>query len=197
MCFCHYPVSHNSGAVLAGAGDIPWVTWLSIVGYTSEVSTAVMNYRWYLLNTLEEDWIVFGIVNVFVTSSWAGRVVMFSYLLIAEIFPRAHMYFEKKQILTFSVMVFGHIGIGMLSLYWCIIMCRGGVKSLFTFKKKYRKAGDDKQASFAESVGLNSGDSPARESLPKKIIHEAGAYVDGSLFNGNGKSASNGRQKSQ
>lgn len=196
MCFCHYPVGHNAGAVLAGAGDISWVAWLSIVGYTSEVSTAVMNYRWYLLNTLEEDWIGFGIVNVFVTSSWAGRVVMFTYLLIAEIFPRAHMYFDKKQILTFSVMVFGHFGIGLLSLYWCVIMCRGGIKSLFVFKKKSRKNGT-KSTGFAESVGLNNADSPTRGSIPKKIIHEADAYVDGSLYNGNGKTTRNGSKKRQ
>lgn len=62
MCFCHYPVSSGAGAVLAGAGDVHWVTWLSVVGYTSEVSTAMMNYRWYLINTLEENWIGFGIV---------------------------------------------------------------------------------------------------------------------------------------
>jgi hypothetical protein len=196
MCFCHYPVGHDSGAILAGAGDISWVTWLSIVGYTSEVSTAVMNYRWYLLNTLEEDWIGFGIVNVFVTSSWAGRVVMFTYLLIAEIFPRAHMYFDKKQILTFSVIVFGHFGIGMLSLYWCVIMCRGGIRSLFTFKKKSRKEGARRSSGFAESVGLNSADSPTRESIPKKVLHEADAYVDGTLYN-NGMAKSNGYKKSQ
>ncbi|KAL3790729.1 hypothetical protein ACHAWO_013548 [Cyclotella atomus] len=198
MCFCHYPVGHNAGAILAGAGDISWVTWLSIVGYTSEVSTAVMNYRWYLLNTLEEDWIGFGIVNVFVTSSWAGRVVMFSYLLIAEIFPRAHMYLEKKQILTFAVMVFGHFGIGLLSLYWCMIMCRGGIKSLFVFKRKSSQGGSDKKTGFAESVGLNNADSPTRESIPKKIIHEADAYVDGTLYNGNGNVVNgNGTKKSQ
>jgi len=189
MCFCHYPVGHDSGAILAGAGDISWVTWLSIVGYTSEVSTVVMNYRWYLLNTLEEDWVGFGIVNVFVTSSWAGRVVMFTYLLIAEIFPRAYIYLDKKQILTFS-------GIGILSLYWCIIMCRGGIKSLFVFKKKSRIGGNI-NGGFAESVGLNNAESPARESIPKKIIHEVDAYVDGSLYNGSGNVGSNGTKKSQ
>ena len=196
MCFCHYPVSHDSGSILAGAGDMHWVTWLSIVGYTSEVSTAVMNYRWYLLNTLEEDWIGFGIVNVFVTFSWAGRVVMFTYLLVMEIFPRVSMYIEKKQILTFACIVFGHVGIGLLSLYWCIIMCRGGIKSLFVFKKKSKGGSARKGVGFADAVGLNNGESPTKE-IAKKIIHEADAYVEGSLFNGNGTSSMNGKTKSQ
>ncbi|KAL7521013.1 hypothetical protein ACHAWX_005708 [Stephanocyclus meneghinianus] len=198
MCFCHYPVGHNRGAILAGAGDIQWVTWLSIVGYTSEVSTAVMNYRWYLLNTLEEDWIGFGIVNCFVAASWAGRVVMFTYLLLVEIFPRAHLYIAKKQILTFTVMVFGHFGIGMLSLYWCILMCRGGIRSLFVFKKKAQVQDPNKKSSFAELVGLSNAGSPNRESISKKILHEADAYVDGTLFrNGRGMTNEHGTKKSQ
>jgi hypothetical protein len=184
--------------VLAGAGDIPWVTWLSIFGYISEVSTAVMNYRWYLLNTLEEDWIGFGVVNCFVAASWAGRVVMFTYLLLVEIFPRAHLYIAKKQILTFTVMVFGHFGIGMLSLYWCILMCRGGIRSLFVFQKKSRAQGPNKKSSFAESVGLNNAESPNRESISKKILHEADAYVDGTLFrNGHAMTQEYGTKKSQ
>lgn len=198
MCFCHYPVGHDSGAILAGAGDIPWVTWLSIVGYTSEVSTAVMNYRWYLLNTLEEDWIGFGIVNSFVAASWAGRVVMFTYLLIVEISPRTHMYIAKKQVLTYAVMVFGHFGIGMLSLHWCMIMLRGGIRSLFVFKKKSSRS-KKTSAGFAESVGLNHEESPRkRESVANKIIHEADAYLDGTLFsNSNGESVDNEKTKKQ
>lgn len=183
MCICHYPVGCDSGALLAGAGDTEWVTWLSIVGYTSEVSTAVMNYRWYLLQTLEKDWIGFGIVNVFVAASWAGRVVMFTYLLLVEIFPRTGNYIEMKQIFTYAVMVFGHAGIGLLSLYWCMIMCRGGIKSLFVFKKQKGGKGNN-NAGFAGAVGLNGaspekGHSPLRSS---KLIQEANAYVDGSLF---------------
>ncbi|KAL7528940.1 hypothetical protein ACHAXR_002712 [Thalassiosira sp. AJA248-18] len=189
----YYPVGHPNGAILAGAGDIEWVTWLSIVGYTSEVSTAFMNYRWYLINTLEENWIGFGIVNGFVMVSWAGRVVMFTYLLIMEIFPRMHLYVEQKQLFTYGMMVFGHAEIGLLSLHWCIVMCKGGLKSLFVFKKKKPKVLNPQHGfSFAEEVsGKDDNDdattttttisSPARVSL-KIIKEEAQAYKDGTIF---------------
>ena len=159
MCFCHYPVGHESGAILAGAGDVQWVTWLSVVGYTSEISTAVMNYRWYLMNTLEKNWIGFGIVNGFVVASWAGRVVMFTYLLIKEIFPRYQMYVDQQQMFTYTVLVLGHVGIGLLSLHWCIVMCKGGIKNIFIFKKKERKNVLNSQQgfSFAEEVGGGNG----------------------------------------
>lgn len=154
MVLCHYPVACDGGAVLAGAGDVEWVTWLSIVGYTSEVSTALMNYRWYLINTLEENWVGFGIVNCLVVAGWAGRVVTFAYLLVAEIFPRRHLYVAQRQLFTYGVMVFGHAGIGLLSLYWCFVMCRGGLKSLFVFEKKRPKALNPEQGfSFAAEVG--------------------------------------------
>ena len=181
MVFCHYPVGSDSGAILAGGGDIEWVTWLSIVGYTSEVSTAVMNYRWYLINTLEKNWIGFGIVNAFVVASWAGRVVMFTCLLIKEIFPRYQTYLQQKQMFTYAIMVFGHAGIGLLSLYWCIVMLKGGFKALFVFKKKERPNVLNPQQgfSFAEEVGGGNKD----KLLPLKIIEEeAEAYKDGTIF---------------
>eukprot|EP00571_Detonula_confervacea_P014984 CAMPEP_0172308752 /NCGR_PEP_ID=MMETSP1058-20130122/9256_1 /TAXON_ID=83371 /ORGANISM="Detonula confervacea, Strain CCMP 353" /LENGTH=345 /DNA_ID=CAMNT_0013021245 /DNA_START=214 /DNA_END=1251 /DNA_ORIENTATION=- len=191
MCFCHYPVGHESGAILAGAGNVEWVTWLSIVGYTSEVSTAMMNYRWYLINTLEDNWIGFGIVNGIVVASWAGRVMMFTYLLFMEIFPRMHLYVEQQQMFTYAVMVFGHAGIGLLSLHWCIVMCQGGLKSLFVFKKKQRpKVLNPQQGfSFADEVGgkSNNEDTSGTERKtphgPLKIIEEdAQAYKDGTIF---------------
>lgn len=156
MCLCHYPVVHNSGAALGGAGNIEWVIWLSIIGYTSEVSTAVMNYRWYLINTLEENWIGFGITNTFVAASWAMRVVMFTYLLVVQIFPRKAEYAEQNQMLSYGVIVFGHAAIGLLSLHWCVVMLRPGLKNLFVFKKKKVKPIEETTMnhgfSFAEAV---------------------------------------------
>lgn len=155
MCFCHYPVTCTGGATLAGAGDAEWSTWLSVVGYTSEVSTAVMNYRWYLIHTLEDDWVGFGIVNLFVVGSWAGRVVLFAYLLIVEIYPRMHVFVDHGQIFSYVVLVFGHAAIGLLSLYWCIVMSRGGLKSLFVFKKQQRTVvthAPNQGYSFAEEL---------------------------------------------
>ena len=183
MCFCHYPVRCDSGAILGGAGDGEWITWLSIVGYTSELSTAMMNYRWYLINTLEKNWIGFGIVNGIVVASWAGRVVMFSYLLIMEIFPRMHFYAEHNLMFTYGVVVFGHAGIGLLSLYWCMVMCKGGLKSLFVFKKKRPKVlKKDQGFCFASEVGGKSHDNGAGKHKLNIVEEEAEAYKDGTLF---------------
>lgn len=196
MMFCHYPVGSDRGAVLCGAGDVEWVTWLSIVGYTSEVATVLMNYRWYLINTLEENWIGFGIVNGLVVASWAGRVVMFAHLLVAEIFPRMHAYAEAGQLVTFGWLVLGHAGIGLLSLHWCIVMCRGGLRSLFVFEKKRPKVLDRQQQgfSFADEVAgkNNNGASSSNKGkeqmmttgnrLEKIVEEEAQAYKDGTIF---------------
>lgn len=203
MCFCHYPVGHDSGAVLAGAGDKEWVVWLSIAGYTSEISTVLMNYRWYLLQTLEEDWIGFAVVNVFVVLSWMARIVLFGYLLTFEIAPRFALYVEKKQLLTYVIMVVGHAVIGLLSCYWVRVMCRGGVRSLITFQKRddKKQKGDDSEGtpfSFGDDIGRDSKGKEAEKrqvSSPhlvfKKGMEEAEAYVEGTLFDG-GEPTTNG-----
>lgn len=211
MCFCHYPMNNDAGALLAGCGDREWVLWLSCMGYTSEVATALMNYRWYLLQTLEEDWAGFAVVNVSVALGWAGRVVMFAYLLLVEILPRASLYLARKQVLTFVVIIFGHAGIGMLSLYWMVIMCRGGLKSLLVFKKKEKRSKTSSGGGDLDTFGGPSGGSAPpspkftfggdldtdgdagrskssnsiEEQLsPTSLLREARAYVDGSFFDG-------------
>ena len=94
---------------------------------------------------------------------------------------------------TFFMMVLGHAGIGLLSLYWCIVMCKGGIKSLFVFKKpQHRNAPTggmlppQRGLSFAEEVSgkrLNNDSAACHHNSPLKIIEEeAEAYIDGSLF---------------
>jgi len=198
MCFCHYPVVNDAGAALAGAGDGRFAIWLSIVGYTSEVSTCLMNYRWYLIETLEGNWVGFSLVNMLVVLSWAYRIILFAYLLVWEIIPRTSLYVEKKQLLTFIIMFMGHAIIGLLSLYWLRIMCRGGLKSLLTFnKKKKNKCADNGSAvtfSFGDDIGRDtcSRDSSSERKGKKSTysplhivqtgIDEAKGWVDGTLF---------------
>ena len=178
MCVCHYPVGHDAGAVLAGAGDRSWVLWLSATGYTSEVATVLTNYRWYLIQTLEEDWVGFAVTNLLVALSWAGRVVLFAHLLIAEIIPRAPLYVERKQLLTYAIMVAGHAIIGVLLFFWILVMCRGGVGSLLTFKKREKGTSD---ASF--SFGDESGQRKTTLSSSLSPSAKARAWVDGTMFN--------------
>jgi hypothetical protein len=61
----------------------------------------------------------------------------------------------QDQMLSYSVMVFGHAAIGLLSLHWCIVMLRPGLKNLFVFKKKKVKPVEQQMQegfSFADEV---------------------------------------------
>ena len=185
MCFCHYPIINRSGATLAGGGDAPFSTWLSVVGYTSEVSTCLMNYRWYLLQTLEADWVGFAIVNVLVVMSWSYRIVLFVYLLLWEIIPRTPQYVETKQLLTYIIMFSGHAIIGALSVYWLQLMCKGGIKGLLTFRKKKRSHLNGTGGfSFGDDIGREARgqDEKLEHNLIQQGLAEAKDYVDGSLF---------------
>ena len=185
MCFCHYPIINRAGATLAGGGDAPFSTWLSVVGYTSEVSTCLMNYRWYLLQTLEADWVGFAIVNVLVVISWSYRIVLFVYLLLWEIIPRMLQYVETKQLLTYIIMFSGHVIIGALSVYWLQLMCKGGIKGLLTFRKKKRSHLNGTGGfSFGDDIGREARgqDEKLEHNLIQQGLAEAKGYVDGSLF---------------
>merc|ERR1719199_1864216 len=113
-----------------------------------------MNYRWYLLQTLEADWVGFAIVNVLVVMSWSYRIVLFVYLLLWEIIPRTPQYVETKQLLTYIIMFSGHAIIGALSVYWLQLMCKGGIKGMLTFRKKKRSHLDGTGGfSFGDDIG--------------------------------------------
>ena len=196
MCFCHYPIINHAGANLAGGGDANFSSWLSVVGYTSEISTCLMNYRWYLLQTLERDWIGFAIVNVLVVISWSYRIVLFGYLLLWEIIPRTPQYVEKKQLLTYAIMFSGHAIIGALSVYWLQLMCKGGIKGLLTFRKKKRRTMHGGAFSFGDDIGRGSTEMQDEKMdhglhLIQQGVDEAKGYVDGTLF----QSSSNAKHK--
>ena len=55
-----------------------------MMGYLSEVSNPLMNYRWWLIHTLQEHWIGFAVVNVLIIVSFALRIVLMGYLLAFE-----------------------------------------------------------------------------------------------------------------
>jgi len=182
--------------------------WLSIAGYTSEISTVMMNYRWYLLKTLESggggggktgrSGMGFAVINVLVALSWAFRVCLFAYLLVFEIADRAPLYVAKKQLLSFVVCVAGHASIGLLSMHWFLLMCRHGVRGLLVFEKKKgkttTKGGDDGGFSFGSDIG-RGGQENGKRTAPSSpgglsrrgLEEETGAFVDGTLFDANGE----------
>ena len=147
--------------------------WLSAAGYTSEVSTVLMNYRWYQLETLDENWLGFGITTIFVILSWIGRgVVLFPYLLLFIILPKTQLYIQEKQIFTYLILVSTHGIIGILSIYWLSLMLLngrggggggGGIKNLLIFNKKREKKNRHEEKknislgfSFGNDIGRNS-----------------------------------------
>ena len=108
MCFCRYPMNNDAGTLLVGFSNWEWVLWISYIGYMSEVSMALMNYRWYLLQTPDEDWAGFLVVNISVALGWTSRVVIFAYLLMVDILPCTSLYLSRKHVITFMVIIFGH-----------------------------------------------------------------------------------------
>ena len=159
VVFCHYPVMSSDGATLAGCGDPIWPLWISALGYTAEISTVLMNYRWYLLQTLEKQWIGFGINNILVLLSWTARVALYPYLLLVQILPRSGLYIERKQILCYFIMVLGHVIIWLLSLHWLSVMLSGGIRNLLLFSKKRPVSSKgDGGFSFGDDIGRGGTD---------------------------------------
>lgn len=183
MLLCHYPAGSASAAGLFGTVDPLWCVKLSMMGYLCELSNPLMNWRWWLLKTLEEHSIQFSIVNVLLVLSFALRVVLLGWLLYVVILPMAATFVEvrcsvllgclcflllgiilrfvcffchpllrlcllcprgcahlehasqAKQVFLYSLIVLGHTVILLLSVYWLKVLCKGGLKSLLTFKK--------------------------------------------------------------
>jgi len=189
IAFCHYPALNRSGAAMAGCGDAGWVFWISAIGYSGEASTVLMNYRWYLIQTLEGDWWGFGFNNVLVVLSWAARVVLYPYLLAVEILPRAGLWMEHRQIMTLLTWVLGHSIIGLLSLYWLLILLKGGVKPLLTFQKSSKKKDSSSGGfSFGDDIGrgreVRKGKDATNRSIGRWILiqQKARGWVEGTLF---------------
>jgi len=157
MLLCHYPVSSHSGALLCGAGDALWTVRLSMMGYLCELSNPLMNWRWWLLQTLEKDRIDFALVNIVLVFSFIGRTFLLGWLLVGVLIPKAALFVEAKQVFVYTLCILGHAVILLLSLYWLKVLCGGGVKNLLKFKKK-------KSAKGKFTFGTDMG----REKTPEK-----------------------------
>lgn len=141
MILCHYPAGSPHGATFCGLGDAMWSVKLSMLGYLCELANPLMNYRWWLLQTLEKNRIDFPVVNVMLVVSFALRGVLLVWLLARMVLPRAAEFIEAKQVFIYTLAVLGHVIILLLTLYWLKVLCRGGLKSLLVFKKPEKKGG--------------------------------------------------------
>merc|ERR1719197_1979008 len=101
-----------------------------------EVSNPLMNYRWWLLQTLNRNRIDFAIVNILLVASFAGRVVLMVWLIFGKIVPRIPLFLENNQLLALGVGLFGHVVVCLMSIHWLRILLKGGVTNLCTFKPR-------------------------------------------------------------
>ena len=97
MIMCHYPVGEPAAALLCGAGQWKWAAWVSMTGYLAELSNPLLNVRWWLMQTLEKDHWLFGANNTLIVLSFVGRIVLFPYLIVYDIWPRRQEFVEKKR----------------------------------------------------------------------------------------------------
>ena len=156
MLMCHYPVCSMAGAALCGGGDSLWAIRLSVTGYLCELSNPLMNYRWWLLQTLEKNRWDFALVNVTLVLSFAARSVLLGYLVVWVIAPKAIDFVEEKQVFIYLVCIAGHVIILLLSLYWLKVLCRGGIKGMMTFKPRKRNL-EKGSFTFGTDMGREEG----------------------------------------
>lgn len=141
MIACHYPVASPQGAALCGAGSALWATRLSLLGYLCELSNPLMNYRWWLMQTLESHRVDFSVVVVLLFASFALRIGLLAYLLAAVILPKAALFVEAKQVFIYAMCVTGHAVILLLSLYWLHVLTKAGMKRMLIFVPQKKPAG--------------------------------------------------------
>jgi len=134
MLACHYPVGSDAGAALCGAGDALFAVRLSLLGYLCELSNPLMNWRWWLMQTLQAHRWDFAVVNVLLMLSFVLRAVLLGWLLCGVLLPRAADFVEAKQVFIYGTCVLGHGVILALSLFWLRVLLKNGLRGLLVFR---------------------------------------------------------------
>lgn len=156
MIGCHYPIGEMNGALVAGAGNPGWCVRLSMIGYLSEWTTAFLNVRWLLAHISRRYKRLFTVVSSLLLFTYAYRLVLFPYLLAFEIFPKYSLYAEKEQILTFTIMVLGHLIVLQLSIQWVFVILRYGVSNFLVLKSTTSAGGQKAPAATDDKKQGNS-----------------------------------------
>jgi hypothetical protein len=154
MLACHYPTGSLAGATLCGAGDPLWSIELSCLGYLCEVSNPLMNYRWWLMQTLQKHRIDFSVTVVLLVASFVARVALLFLLIFIYILPMFGKFMAEKQVFIYIVCVAGHAVIMVLSMYWLKVLTRGGLSRMLTYVPPAKKS----RGSF--TFGTDMGRSP-------------------------------------
>merc|ERR1719191_2206117 len=98
-----------------------------------EASNALMNYRWWLLQTLTKHRVDYSIVAALLVGSYVWRLVTLGYLMLFYIFPKYSLFMAEKQVFWYLLMVAGHGIILVLSAHWLKLLVRGGLKRTLTY----------------------------------------------------------------
>jgi hypothetical protein len=125
--------------VLCGAGSALWSIRLSLLGYLCELSNPLMNYRWWLMQTLPAHRWDFSATVVVLVASFGARVALLAYLLVGVILPMAAAFVEAKQVFIYSLCVLGHGVIMLLSLYWLKVLTKPGLGRMLVFSPLAQK----------------------------------------------------------
>jgi hypothetical protein len=157
MIACHYPTGSLAGATLCGAGDPLWSIELSCLGYLCEVSNPLMNYRWWLMQTLSKHRADFSVTVVLLVTSFIARVALLFGLIFFYILPKFHAFMEQKQVFIYIVCVAGHTIIMLLSMYWLNVLTKSGISRMLYFVPPKKKARGSFQ--FGTDMGRLSTDS--------------------------------------
>jgi len=160
MLACHYPVATDAGADLCGAGSALWSVRLSLLGYLCEISNPLMNYRWWLMQTLEKNRLDFAVTVLLLVSSFAARILLLGYLLLGYILPEAVKFIEAKQVFIYFMCVVGHAVILVLSLYWLKVLTKPGLKRMFVFSPQPKKVGANGGFTFGTDMGRSERPKP-------------------------------------
>jgi len=176
MIGCHYPIGEINGALVAGAGDSSWCIWLSMIGYLSEWTTALLNMRWLLAHSYPEHRCIFTMVSGLLLVTYFYRLLLFPYLLIFEIIPRYSMYSTHQQVLTFFIMILGHLIVLQLSIQWAAVIFKCGVVRFLNIVPKAKGIGehgdlqfDWRQSVFAPTQGSVHNIEPSNKREQQKI----------------------------
>jgi len=152
MIGCHYPIGEDIGAYVAGAGRAEWCIWLSMVGYLSEWTTALLNVRWLLAHTLVHHHLSFTVISLCLLMTYIFRLVLFPYLIVFHIFPRYAEYAQTQQVLTFYIMVLGHLVVLQLSIQWVALILKFGLRKFLIFAPKSIPSDSDSKFDWRRSA---------------------------------------------
>jgi len=140
MIICHYPAGSVAGAAYCSfkQGAL-WSLELSCLGYLCELTNPLMNYRWWLLQTLDKHRVDFMIVQLLLAASFVARVFLLSGLAFFYVLPVYPSVTGKMNTFLYYSCIAGHLIILLLSCYWLKVLLKGGLSNVLYFKPPKKK----------------------------------------------------------